>query len=57
MREKVDVAVIGCGEAGIYAAYELTRLNPGLKVLVLEKGRDIYSRSCPIVAGLSLIHI
>ena len=51
MREKVDVAVIGCGEAGIYAAYELTRLNPGLKVLVLEKGRDIYSRSCPIVAG------
>ena len=51
MREKVDAAIIGCGEAGIYAAYELTRLNPGIKVLVLEKGRDIYSRSCPIVAG------
>jgi len=51
MREKVDVAVIGCGEAGIYAAYELTRQQPGLKVLVLEKGQDIYSRSCPIVAG------
>lgn len=51
MRETVDVAVIGCGEAGIYAAYELTRQNPGLKVLVLEQGSDIYSRSCPIVAG------
>ena len=51
MSEKVDVAVIGCGEAGIYAAYELTRRDPGLKVLVLEKGRDIYKRSCPIVAG------
>ncbi len=51
MRETVDAAVIGCGEAGIYAAYELTRLNPGLKVLVLEKGADIYSRNCPIVAG------
>lgn len=51
MRETVDVAVIGCGEAGIYAAYELTQQNPGLKVLVLEQGRDIYSRSCPIVAG------
>jgi len=51
MRDKVDVAVIGSGEAGIYAAYELSRLVPGLKVLVLEKGRDIYSRSCPIVAG------
>ncbi len=51
MREKTDVAVIGCGEAGIYAAYELARLNPALKVMVLERGRDIYSRSCPIVAG------
>ena len=51
MRERVDAAVIGCGEAGIYAAYELTRQNPGLKVLVLEQGRDIYARSCPIVAG------
>ncbi len=51
MRDKVDVAVIGCGEAGIYAAYELTRLCPGLKVLVLEKGEDIYHRNCPIVAG------
>ena len=51
MRETVDVAVIGCGEAGIYAAYELTRQNPGLNVLVLEQGRDIYNRSCPIVAG------
>ncbi|MCI9403605.1 MAG: NAD(P)/FAD-dependent oxidoreductase [Oscillospiraceae bacterium] len=51
MRNKVDVAIIGSGEAGIYAAYELSRLRPELKVLVLEKGRDIYSRSCPIVAG------
>lgn len=51
MREQVDVAVIGCGEAGIYAAYELSRLAPGLNILVLEKGRDIYHRSCPIVAG------
>jgi len=51
MRETVDAAVIGSGEAGIYAAYELKRQNPSLKVLVLERGRDIYSRSCPIVAG------
>ena len=51
MAEHVDVAIIGSGEAGIYAAYELSRLAPDLKILVLEKGRDIYSRSCPIVAG------
>ena len=51
MRQNVDVAIIGSGEAGIYAAYELTRLCPERKVLVLEKGQDIYTRSCPIVAG------
>ena len=51
MRQTVDIAIIGSGEAGIYAAYELTKLCPERKVLVLEKGRDIYSRSCPIVAG------
>ena len=51
MSERYDVAIIGCGEAGIYAGYELARLRPELKVVVLEQGRDIYRRSCPIVAG------
>jgi uncharacterized FAD-dependent dehydrogenase len=48
--ENYDVAVIGCGIAGIYAAYELVGLNPGLRVIVLEQGADIRNRSCPIVA-------
>ncbi|MBQ7255228.1 MAG: NAD(P)/FAD-dependent oxidoreductase [Oscillospiraceae bacterium] len=46
-----DVAIIGAGTAGVYAAYELTRQNPDLKVVVLELGSDIYARKCPIVAG------
>jgi len=46
-----DVVILGCGEAGIFAAYELAKLRPELKVLALDQGRDIYSRSCPIVAG------
>lgn len=45
-----DVAVIGCGIAGIYAGYELSKLNPGLKVLLIEEGDNIHKRSCPIVA-------
>ncbi len=48
--EKYDVAIIGCGIAGIYAAYELVRLIPALRVIVLEQGADIHNRSCPIVA-------
>lgn len=51
MNTKYDVAILGCGEAGIFAAYELTRLNPGLNLLALDQGEDIYHRSCPIVAG------
>ena len=46
-----DVIVIGCGEAGIYAAYELTLLRPDLSVLVCDRGSDIYTRRCPIVEG------
>ncbi|NCB62449.1 MAG: NAD(P)/FAD-dependent oxidoreductase [Clostridia bacterium] len=51
MNERYDVAIIGCGEAGIYAGYELMRRNPGLKAVILEQGSDIYKRNCPIVAG------
>ncbi|WP_294475344.1 NAD(P)/FAD-dependent oxidoreductase [uncultured Intestinimonas sp.] len=51
MNERYDVAILGCGEAGIYAGYELMRRSPALRVVILERGRDIYSRSCPIVAG------
>ena len=51
MNTRYDVAIIGCGTAGIFAGYELTLRNPGLRVVTLEQGEDIYSRSCPIVAG------
>ncbi len=51
MKTTYDVAILGCGEAGIFAGYELSRLHPELKIVCLEQGRDIYSRSCPIVAG------
>lgn len=51
MKESFDVAVIGCGTAGIFAGYELIGRCPGLRIAVIEQGADIYSRSCPIVAG------
>jgi uncharacterized FAD-dependent dehydrogenase len=46
-----DVVILGCGEAGIFAGYELARQNPGLRILIVDQGQDIYKRSCPIVAG------
>ena len=51
MNQMYDVAILGCGEAGIFAAYELTKLHPELKIVAVDQGRDIYTRSCPIVAG------
>lgn len=51
MKKEYDVIIIGCGEAGIYAGYELSLKAPQLKIAVFEKGADIEHRSCPIVAG------
>lgn len=44
-----DVVVVGGGPAGIFTAYELTLKAPHLKVLLIDKGHDIYSRRCPIL--------
>jgi uncharacterized protein len=46
---KYDVIVVGAGPAGIFACYELTRKAPQWKVLLVDKGHDIYRRSCPIL--------
>ena len=43
-----DVIIIGAGPGGIFTAYELTRLNPGLKVAVFEAGHALNKRRCPI---------
>ena len=51
MNTNYDVMILGTGEAGIYAAYELALKCPSARVLVVDKGADIYRRQCPIVAG------
>ena len=43
-----DVIIIGAGPGGIFSAYELTRLNPELKVAVFESGHALHKRHCPI---------
>lgn len=42
-----DVIIVGGGPAGIFAALELVNSKKGLKILLLEKGRDIDKRFCP----------
>ena len=44
-----DVILVGAGPMGIYAAYELMTKKPELKVLLIDKGKNIYNRKCPIL--------
>ena len=43
-----DVVIIGAGPGGIFSAYELTRLNPELRIAVFEAGHALERRHCPI---------
>ena len=45
---KYDVIIIGAGPGGIFAAYELSKLNKKLKVAVFEAGNPLNKRKCPI---------
>jgi hypothetical protein len=48
MNKNYDVVVVGAGPAGIFAALEMTFLNKDLKILIVDKGRLIDDRHCPI---------
>ena len=43
-----DVIVVGAGPGGIFTAYELAHAGRGLKIAVLELGKPLDKRRCPI---------
>ena len=45
---KYDVIIVGAGPGGIFASYELKKLNKNLKVAVFEAGNPLSKRKCPI---------
>jgi len=51
MREKYDVVIIGGGIGGLMCAYRLLEQKEDFSVLILERGKDLEHRSCPILAG------
>lgn len=43
-----DVIIVGAGPAGLFCAYELIEQNPKLKIVILEKGKFVKNRICPM---------
>ena len=44
-----DVAIIGGGISGLMAAHRLSTSNPGLGIILIEKGAALEARSCPMI--------
>jgi len=49
MIKNYDAIIVGAGPAGIFAGLELS--DAGLDVLLLDKGRQVDARVCPVQKG------
>ncbi|MDR0876356.1 MAG: NAD(P)/FAD-dependent oxidoreductase [Clostridiales Family XIII bacterium] len=51
MNNTYDIIIVGAGAGGVFASYEFTKLGSDKKVLMLERGRELAARKCPISEG------
>ena len=48
MNNKYDLIVVGMGPSSIFLAYELIKLNKAKNILLIEQGKKVENRNCPI---------
>ena len=51
MNENYDAVIIGGGIGGLMCAYRLMEKREDLHVLILERGKKLEERNCPILSG------
>ena len=56
MKEKYDVIVVGMGPSAVFCAYELVELKKYNKVLLIDQGRRVEDRYCPIEKTKKCVH-
>ncbi len=56
MAEKYDIIVVGMGPSSIFCAYELIKLNKHKRILLIDQGRRVEDRYCPIEKEKKCVH-
>lgn len=49
MKKYYDVIIVGAGPSGYMCAYELINLNKDLSILLVDKGKEVRKRFCPVL--------
>lgn len=48
MTDKYDLIIVGMGPSSIFCAYEMIQLNKDKKILLIDQGKRVENRNCPI---------
>ena len=56
MSDKYDVIIVGMGPSSIFCAYELIQLKKYKKILLIDQGKRVEDRYCPIEKTKKCIH-
>jgi len=46
--KQYDIIIVGAGASGVFMSYELTKIKNNAKVLMIDKGKTLAARICPI---------